>query len=139
MGRQVQFDDLQDESYQAHCYYFCMMWIIDIVILAVIIVILEYFKHHGNSCGIPLLLWIEIFFIILLTQSTFRLNLLWIMRVNPDARVWFFIIVFIVWWFFISVWTVYGYIIYSSDDNDCQSHSDTTAWLVIMILCLFWG
>ena len=67
MGRQVNFEDIQDENHQAQCYYYCMMWIIDIVILAIIIVVLEYFKHHGNQCGIAVYFWLEIFFVILLT------------------------------------------------------------------------
>ena len=80
MGRQRNFEEVQDENYQATCYYNCCLWIIDVVILAIIIVVLEYFKHHGNQCGIMLYLWIEIFFIILLTQTTMRLNYLWYMR-----------------------------------------------------------
>ena len=117
------------------------MWIVDVVILAIIIVVLEYFKHHGNQCGIPVYLWIEIFFVIFLTQTTMRLNYLWWMRCYTGTwqRFWFIAIIVLIWWLLLSIWTIYGYIIYSSDDNDCQSHSDTTAWLIIMILCLFWG
>ena len=117
------------------------MWIIDVVILTIIILILEYFKSHGNQCGIILYLWLEIFFIIVFTQTTARLNYLWYMRCYRGTweRFWFICIIVLVWWFLLSAWTIYGYIIYGSDDNDCQSHSDTTAWLVIMILCLFYG
>jgi uncharacterized membrane protein len=36
-------------------------------------------------------------------------------------------------------WIIYGYVIYFSDDNDCQSHQDTQGWLIFMIILLFIG
>jgi len=39
----------------------------------------------------------------------------------------------------ISALTIYGYVIYFSDDNDCQDHADTTIFLVFMIIFMFIG
>lgn len=35
--------------------------------------------------------------------------------------------------------TIWGYIIYFDDDNNCQDYSDTSCWLVFMIIFLFFG
>ena len=119
MGQNIQYEDMIDETHAASCYYFCVSWIIDVVLLVIVILILEYYKKSGNKCGIPLYLWIEIWFVIFFTQSTIRLNVLWIQRCRPNAVLPFIIIVFVIWLFFYAIWSVYGFYIYSSDDNDC--------------------
>ena len=36
----------------------------------------------------------------------------------------------------ILAWTIYGYVLYFGDDNDCQEHAGTSGWLVVMAIIL---
>jgi hypothetical protein len=115
------------------------MFLIDFTILLLLILIFEYYKSYGNQCGIPLVLWIEIFFIILLTKSFFNLNIIWISRFYYSWRVPFLIVSWVLFTGALVGWIIYGYVLYFSDSNDCQKHSDTSFWLVVMIVILFIG
>lgn len=33
-------------------------------------------------------------------------------------------------------WTIYGYVIYFSDDNDCQERPGTSGWLIFMVILM---
>ena len=114
-------------------------FIINMVVLLILLLILEYYKNNGNSCGIPLYTWLEIFFIIYCLQSVWNLNMLWITRYAHRYRIHFVIGSAILFGLAIVIWVIYGYSIYFSDENDCQKNSDTCFWLVIMIIILFIG
>jgi hypothetical protein len=36
-------------------------------------------------------------------------------------------------------WIIYGYVIYFSDDNNCQSNPQIFPWLVFMVIIIFFG
>mmetsp|Transcript_4457 Transcript_4457/g.6602 ORF Transcript_4457/g.6602 Transcript_4457/m.6602 type:complete len:91 (-) Transcript_4457:501-773(-) len=88
-------------------------------ILLLLLILLEYFRNRGEGCGIPVIFWIEIFFVILLTKSIFDLNVIWVMRVSYRMRMPFFITSWIIFTTGLAAWTVYGYFLYFSDRNDC--------------------
>lgn len=94
-------------------------FLIDISILLIIILITEISRRNSKGCGIPVILWIEIFFIIYLTKSTFGLNIIWILRTHYDYRIHFYIFTWLLFTAILVAWIIYGYIIYFSDDNDC--------------------
>jgi hypothetical protein len=89
-------------------------------VLILIITIIELCHYYGNNCGIPLHLWLDVYFIIIFSRAIFI-----------D---WFdvFIIGYRPFWMFdwecikialiltvIVAWLIYGYFIYFSDDNNC--------------------
>lgn len=113
-------------------------FLIDISILLIIVLICEICRHNTKGCGIPVIFWIEIFFVIWLTKSTFGLNIIWILRTHYQYRIHFYIITWLIFTAILVAWIIYGYVIYFSDDNDCQN-SDVNGWLIFMIILLFIG
>lgn len=93
---------------------------IALFILIFLITIIELCHYYGNNCGIPLHLWLDVFFII------------WFIRyIIVD---WFDILIigYRPFWMFdweciklfvlaavLVGWIIYGYIIYFSVDNNC--------------------
>jgi hypothetical protein len=61
------------------------------------------------------------------------------MRTHYEYRIHFYIATWILFTGVLVAWIIYGYVIYFSDDNDCQTHSDTSGWLICMIILLFIG
>ena len=114
-------------------------FLIDISILLIIVLICELSRRGNKGCGIPVIFWIEIFFVIWLSKSTFGLNIIWILRTHYEYRIHFYIITWLLFTAILVAWIIYGYVIYFSDDNDCQTHSDTSGWLIFMIILLFIG
>ena len=110
-----------------------------IPILIIIIVLLDYFRRNGHSCGIPVQIWVELVFIVALIFTLLNLNELWIMRCNRAAVIPYTLISAAVLLLIYSILVIWGYVIYYSDDNNCQDYSDTSAFLVIMIILLFIG
>jgi len=113
--------------------------IVKLTLLLILLLILEYQKKNGNSCGIPLILWLEVFFFIILISGLFELNLIWITRCCHRYRIHYFLIQGGILAILVTSWLIYGFIIYFSDDNDCQKNNDTCFWLVIMCIILFFG
>lgn len=68
-----------------------------------------------------------------------NLNELWIIRCNRNALWPYNIIMGILFVVVYSILIIYGYIIYFSDDNNCQDYTDTSTFLVIMLIFLFFG
>jgi len=87
--------------------------------LGLAILIIEVSHMNGDNCGIPVHLWLEIYFLIIIIGSFITLNVIWMAYTKPYwayhfefwRRVSFFII--------LVVWIIYGYILYFSDDNNC--------------------
>lgn len=110
-----------------------------IPILLIIIIVVDYFRRNGHQCGIPVQLWVELVLIIALIFTILNLNELWIIRCNRNALIPYTLIMGALAILVYSVMTIWGYVIYYSDDNNCQDHSDTSTFLVIMIIFLFFG
>ena len=110
-----------------------------IPILLILIVVCEVTRRRGHSCGIPVQLWVELVFIILLVYILLTLNELWIIRCNRGCVIPHALILGCILILAYSALTIWGYVIYFSDDNDCQDNSDTSCWLIFMIIFLFFG
>ncbi len=89
-------------------------------VLIFIITIIELCHHFGSDCGIPVHLWLDVYFIIVFIRY---LTIDWL-----DV----FVVGYRPFWMFdwecikISLvltatvaWIIYGYYIYFSDDNNC--------------------
>uniref|UniRef100_A0A7S3FZK8 RING-type domain-containing protein n=1 Tax=Strombidium rassoulzadegani TaxID=1082188 RepID=A0A7S3FZK8_9SPIT len=139
LGSTFTYQNQQETEVQVETYGAIIGFIVSITILLILLLVLEYFRNNGNQCGIPLLFWLEIFFVIALSRSIFNLNIIWIVRYRYNWRIPFYIGSFLFFTALLVAWIIYGYVLYFSPDNDCQSHSDTTFWLVVMILILFVG
>ena len=74
------FGSRQDDNVSIEQYAAVTTFLIDISILLVIVLITEICRRNSEGCGIPVILWIEIFFIIVFIKSTFGLNIIWILR-----------------------------------------------------------
>lgn len=90
-----------------------------IPILIVIIIICEVTRRRGNKCGIPVQLWVELVFIILLVYVLLTLNELWIIRCNRGCVIPHAIILVAVLLLAYAALTIWGYVIYFDDDNNC--------------------
>ena len=67
------------------------------------------------------------------------LNSLWVLYKCYRHRLLYNIISAAIFLAIIFAYTVWGYILYFSDDNDCQQIDGATFWLVIMITLLVLG
>lgn len=92
---------------------------IAIPILLIIIVICEVSRRKDHQCGIPVQLWVEVFFIVALIYVLLTLNELWIIRCAPRSLLLWFIILVTIFLLAYTILTIWGYAIYFSDDNDC--------------------
>ena len=88
-------------------------------LVLITVLVIEVFRADGETCGIPLYLWIEVFFIIWGSKSVFDLNLIWIVRYRHRWIPEFLILSFLITCAALAGWTIYGYCIYFSDNNDC--------------------
>ena len=86
------------------------------------------------SCGIPVITWVEIFFVIYLGMSIFGLFLLIVLYNCYNDHIKWQIGLYVTFGVLLLAWTIYGYVIYFSDDNDCQEHAGTSGWLVVLSL-----
>lgn len=116
----------------------CVVCIV-LPILIVVIIVCELTRRKGHQCGIPVQLWVELFFIITAVYYALLLNLLWIVRRGPVAMILYIVILFGIYLLAMAGLTIWGYVIYFSDDNDCQDNSDTSVWLIFMVIFLFFG
>ena len=92
---------------------------IQFIILICIIFTIEFFHAKGHECDIPLYLWLDIFFAIVVLKALMEVNMFWIVRCKPNWLVGFAALVFVIWLAILSAWIIYGYFIYFSDYNNC--------------------
>ena len=93
---------------------------IALFILLLLISIIEISHYYGDNCGIPVHLWLDIYFIIALSKFILIdwIDIL-VCKYKPHL---YFDIEFLKFTIVYSVllgWVIYGYIIYFSDKNDC--------------------
>lgn len=106
------------------------------IILLIILLIAEYYKKTGVSCGIPVILWVEIFFAIYLGLFIFNLFMLIVLYNCYNDHIKYQIAMYIVFGVLLFAWLIYGYVIYFSEDNDCQEHAGTSGWLIVMVILM---
>ena len=97
--------------------------LIELIIRAPIICICEYFRQNGVQCGIPVLFWFEMD--IILERIAIINNVLVICGCIPfmwNNMVCHVITQFIfgtIQYIALVCWTIYGYSLYFSPENDC--------------------
>ena len=101
------------------------------------VTICEVYRQRGIECGIPVILWVEIFFILYLgSQIIMNALFLFVLHHDWNGRMKYLIASYIVFAIIILAWTIYGYVLYFGSDNDCQDHAGTSAWLITMAIIL---
>jgi len=89
-------------------------------VLVFIITIIELCHHFGSDCGIPLHLWLDIYFIIVFIRYIiFDWFDILIVGYKPFWKFDWEIIKIIVILTALVAWLIYGYVIYFSDENNC--------------------
>jgi len=118
------------------CTYF---WIY--ALICVIIIIAAELSKNKEPCGINVIFWVEIFWIIILVRSVLVLQIVWIVRceVSPVFIFIYYGVVYVLALIVAVAWLIYGYTIYFSPENDCQSNHEQFGWLVFMVILLFFG
>ena len=122
IGQQVEYEDIdeiENQLIRARQYAILLNACIMIPILVVLILVCEITRRRGNHCGIPVQIWVELIFIILLVYVLLTLNELWIIRCNRRAVIPHALILGVLFLIVLSALTIWGYVIYFSDDNNC--------------------
>jgi heme/copper-type cytochrome/quinol oxidase subunit 4 len=86
--------------------------------------ILEIARNTTEGCGIPVIPFLEVFFIAVCIQGIIGLVYLIILRRCYSSRFIFKIVMAIIFLIIIVAIIIWGYIIYFSEENDCQDHPD---------------
>lgn len=76
MGPAMSFGERRSEQLAVQRYSIICTAVTAGIILLIIILIAEFYKKTGVSCGIPVITWVEIFFCIYLGMSVLALFLL---------------------------------------------------------------
>ena len=139
MGQAFSFQDRRSEMLAVQRYSIICGAVTAAIILLIILLIAEYYRKSGVSCGIPVILWVEIFFAIYLGLFIFNLFMLIVLYTCWNDHVKYQIAMYIVFGVLLFAWIIYGYVIYFSADNDCQDHPGTSGWLVFMVILLVLG
>ena len=84
-----------------------------------IIAIIEISHYYGDECGIPVHLWLDIYFLIYLFGALIDLNGIWIVKKKPYWLYDFMISRNLIILLILSTWIIFGYLLYFSDSNDC--------------------
>ena len=115
----------------------CEFWTYGIL-YAIIILIAEVCRAKAKDCGIPVILWVEIFFGLCLLKLIFvSCSYFGISSGNFKCVMYWYIAWTAIFLLLIFAWVIYGYVIYFSDDNVCQNTPDNFGWLVLMVIILF--
>ena len=97
----------------------CEFWLYGIL-YALIVVICDIYRQKNEDCGIPVILWCEIFFgicllkTILVSFSYFGIN----SCSGACVGTWY-IVASAIGILLIFAWVIYGYVIYFSEENEC--------------------
>ena len=136
MGQAFSFQDRRSEMLAVQRYSIICGAVTAAIILLIILLIAEYYRKSGVSCGIPVILWVEIFFAIYLGLFIFNLFMLIVLYNCYNDHIKYQIAMYIVFGVLLFAWLIYGYVIYFSSDNDCQEHAGTSGWLIVMVILM---
>eukprot|EP00355_Strombidium_rassoulzadegani_P003500 CAMPEP_0168629004 /NCGR_PEP_ID=MMETSP0449_2-20121227/12152_1 /TAXON_ID=1082188 /ORGANISM="Strombidium rassoulzadegani, Strain ras09" /LENGTH=215 /DNA_ID=CAMNT_0008671473 /DNA_START=113 /DNA_END=760 /DNA_ORIENTATION=+ len=114
-------------------------FIIDIILLALCIYLLELSMTYQKNCGIPVKQWLMGFFIIYFSRSSFQLLKIWVVSSFYDYRTCYDFSAFALCNGVMLGWLVYGYIIFFSEANNCDDVPDTALLNSVMFVILFIG
>jgi hypothetical protein len=101
-------------------------FITDMLMLGTIIALLQINKNLAKrDCGIPIVQWLDIFFMLFGLRSLYQLMKIWVIR-HFYSRIFCFDIAKLVFVDgFMVAWLVYGNYLYYSPKNNCAYIPDT--------------
>ena len=115
----------------------CEFWVWGIL-YALIVTIAEIKRQSVDDCGIPVILWNEVFFGILLLKLILVSSTYFCLSScsAKSVGIWY-IVSSAIGLLLAFAWVIYGYVIYFSDENECQESPDNFVWLVLMVIIIF--
>ena len=96
-------------------------------------------KTQDHSCGIPVRMWLEVFFALCGVRSLFQLFKIFVIRFYYQHRHAYEIVRMIVIDGLLILWLIYGNQIFYSKENDCQKNEHTRFLNDFMGCILFLG
>jgi len=115
----LEVDEIGMGVIRARQYGILLAACIMIPILLVLVIVCEVTRRKGHACGIPVQIWVECVFIFYLVYFLLTLNELWIIRCSRNAAILYGLALVCFLILAYSALTIYGYVIYFSDDNNC--------------------
>jgi len=125
-------------EYQAASKYICCRLAFFGLLYLVVIIVAEWWRRTHTGCGIPVVLFCEVVFILGFVNELLLIPIL-CMTGNAVRIGIYYSIVSVSFLLVFIGWVIYGYVIYFSDDNNCQDNPHTAGWLIFMIILLFVG
>lgn len=116
------------------------MIIIGLVLFFVTFFVIWWAKNNTEGCGIDVFTWLQVFLSIATLGTLILCPILCCMRANhPLTAITTILVLTCLLTIALAAWVIYGYVIYFSDDNDCQKMYDTSIALVFMCIFLICG
>ena len=106
--------------------------------------VITYFGEYvnvENLCGIPVISWIEGFFIVICSLGCSMVIMMAVALITRDSNktgIALFVLIFI-WLYTMAGWTIYGYKLFNSEENNCGLVRETTSWNTAMIIFMIIG
>ena len=115
----MKFSERRSKKNFEICMAFGLAFLLSLIFSGCAILIIEVAHANGNDCGIPLHLWLDIYFVIVIVGALIALNIVWMAYTKHYWAYPFEIWRRIVFGVIFAGWIVYGYVLYFSDDNNC--------------------
>lgn len=108
------------------------------VIFILLVVLAEWWRQTKDSCGIPVVLYAEIFFILITISYLAQIIMTCCCRITLRTVVC--ATVMVVLWILVYIGLIiWGFVIWTSDKNDCAEYVDTRGWNTFMLILLILG
>lgn len=93
-----------------------------------------------GECGINPVFWCTVYFGIFLLFAVLKVFTYFMVGSSSEGTIiGYYIGIFAITVLLFVGWIIYGYMLYFSDDNNCQKDPQVFIWLVIMVILLFFG
>ena len=119
IGTRTKFSEERSKTNGVISLKYGLAFLVAFFFCSLAILIIEVSHINGDNCGIPLHLWLDIYFVISIIGAFIALNVVWMAYAKPywayDFEFWRRVIFAII----LAAWVIYGYILYFSDDNNC--------------------
>ena len=115
-------------------------FVTDMLILGLIMLMMSTgMQGKSQSCGIPIRMWLNVFFGVFAVRSASNLLKIWVMKHYYNSVVVFDVLKLLFIDGFLIAWLVYGNQIYYSRSNNCHSNPGTQFLDEFMSCILFIG
>jgi hypothetical protein len=122
------------------CITFLIIAVVGLCLFLLFFFLLWWAKNNTQGCGIDVFTWLQVFLGISTLGSCILLPIVFcLMTQHPLDAFACALCSFCFLTIALAVWIIYGYVIYFSDDNNCQRAYDTSVALVFMAIFLVCG